>query len=380
MGSIYGVIVMSFFIFWIAVHHAGGYIVELTITMAPFIWHAREMLFGYTIAIIAGFFLTAVPNWTETAPVRWPMLMLLVATWLAGRIAVGFSAYLPPIAVAIVDLAMLPLLAFLVASAMFQKFSKRNFVFLPILAVLFASNLFFHLEVLEVMADGIAIGLKLALGTIILLITIIGGRVVPAFTTNALRSMGETHLPINIMPLNIASIGLVAALLIADLVDHEHMVTGMIALAAAVANGLRLAFWKGHKVLAQPIIWVLHLGFAWLVIGLALKALAILHPDLGPQTALHALTAGAIGTMTLAVMSRAALGHTGRELSVNKWMVLAYILVSLGAVLRLIVPALLPSYYNEGMLLAGIAWTAALAVFSVVYWPILTGPSLSNKA
>ncbi len=379
MGSIYGVIVMSLFIFWIAVHHAGGYITELTITMAPFTWHAHEMLFGYTIAIIAGFFLTAVPNWTGTAPVRGAMLVLLTATWLAGRVAVGFSAYIPPIAVAIADLTMLPLLAFLVASAMFEKFSKRNFVFLPILALLFTANLFFHLDILEVMEGGIATGLKLALGTIVLLITIIGGRVVPAFTTNALRNMGETHLPINIMPLNIISISLVAALLIADLIDHEHMVTGMIALAAAAANGLRLTLWKGHKVLAQPIIWVLHLGFAWLVFGLGIKGLAILHPDLGPQTALHALTAGAIGTMTLAVMSRATLGHTGRKLVVNNWMVLAYILVSVGAALRLIVPVLLPSYYNEGMLLAGIAWTAALALFTAVYWPILTGPSLSNK-
>lgn len=379
MGSIYGVIVMSLFIFWIAVHHAGGYIIELTITMAPFTWHAREMLFGFTIAIIAGFLLTAVPNWTGTAPVRGPMLVLLTATWFAGRIAVGFSAYIPPMAVAIADLAMLPLLAFLVASAMFQKFSKRNFVFLPILVLLFTSNLFFHLEVLEVMEDGIAIGLKLALGMIVLLITIIGGRVVPAFTSNALRNLGETHLPVNIMPLNIVSVGLVAALLIADLIDHDHMMTGIIALAAAVANGLRLALWKGHKVLAQPIIWVLHLGFAWLVIGLGIKGFAILHPGLGPQTALHALTAGAIGTMTLAVMSRAALGHTGRKLVVNNWMVLAYILVSTGTVFRLIVPVLLPSYYNEGMLLAGIAWTAAFAIFSVVYWPILTGPPLSNK-
>lgn len=366
---------MSLFMFWIAIHHAGGYIIELSITMPPFTWHAHEMLFGYTIAIIAGFFLTAVPNWTGAAPVRGPMLMLLTATWLAGRIAVGFSAYIPPIVVAIADLAMLPLLAFLIASAMVQKFSKQNFIFLPILVLLFISNLFFHLELLDLMENGIAIGLKFALGTIILLMTIIGGRVVPAFTGNALRNQGEVNLPINITALNIAGIALVAALLIADLFYSDHMVTGIIALMAAFANAMRLALWKGHKVLSQPILWVLHLGFAWLVIGLAIKGFSILHPSVGSQTALHALTAGAIGTMTLAVMSRAALGHTGRALIVNNWMVLAYILVSVGTVLRLIVPVVLPSYYNEGMLLAGVAWAMALALFAIIYWPVLTKPS-----
>lgn len=380
LGSIYGVAVMSLFIFWIAVHHAGGYVVDLTISMAPFTWHAREMLFGFSIAIIAGFFLTAVPNWTGTAPVKGPMLILLTATWLVGRIAVGFSAYIPPIVVAVADLAMLPLLAFLVASAMFQKFSKRNFVFLPILAILFAANLLIHMEFLGLMEDGVSMGLGLALSTIILLITIVGGRVVPAFTTNALRNQGESKLPINFMPLNIMGIGLVAALLIADMIDPDHIITGWIALAAAATNALRLALWQGYRVLAHPILWVLHLGFAWLVVGLAAKGIAVLHPGFGAQTALHALTAGAIGTMTIAVMSRAALGHTGRPLIVSNWVVLSYILVSFGAAIRVIVPVWLPAYYNEGMLLSGVAWTSALALFVIIYWPILTGPPKGAKS
>lgn len=371
---------MSLFIFWIAVHHAGGYIIDLTISMAPFTWHAREMLFGFSVAVIAGFFLTAVPNWTGTPPVKGPMLIALTVAWLAGRIAVGFSAFIPAFAVAVIDLLMLPMLAILVASAMFKNFSKRNFIFLPILGLLFAANVLIHLEFIGLLEDGASMGLGLALSTIILLITIVGGRVVPAFTTNALRQQGATQLPINFMPLNILGIALVAALLVADMIDTDHIITGWIAIAAAVANGLRLIFWQGHKFLRQPILWVLHIGFAWLVVGLAAKGLSILHSGIGAQTALHALTAGAIGTMTIAVMSRAALGHTGRALHVNNWMVLSYVLVSAGAAIRLIVPIWLPSYYNEGMLLSGIAWTSALAIFALVYWPILTRPSLSNNA
>lgn len=371
---------MSLFIFWIGIHHAGGYVVDLTISMAPFTWHAREMLFGFAVAIIAGFFLTAVPNWTGTPPVTGRMLILLTAIWLAGRLVVGFSAYIPPIVVAVVDLATLPLLAFLVASAMFRKFSKRNFIFLPLLALLFTANVLIHMEFLGIYEDGVSKGLGLALSTITLLITIVGGRVVPAFTTSTLRGQGETNLPTNIMPLNIAGICLVAALLVADIVDPDHIITGWIAITAAAANALRLFLWRGHRVLARPILWVLHLGFAWLVVGLAAKGAAILHPEFSAQTALHTLTAGAIGTMTIAVMSRAALGHTGRELIVNNWTTFSYLLISFGAATRVIVPFYLPGYYNEGILLSGIAWTLALILFALIYWPILTKPSLDTQS
>ena len=374
LGAVFAVVAMGLFLFWIGIHHAGGQVVKLSIAMAPHEWHAHEMLFGFTMAIICGFFLTAVPNWTGSRAVQGPMLALLVAAWAAGRLVLGFSASLPPLAVAIVDLVLIPLLVPLVVAAMARNWSKRNFIFLPILALLFAANLLFHLEQLNVLDSGVAKSQTLCLGTVILLIAIIGGRVVPAFTTNALRNQGETDLPVNHLPVNLLGIVLVAVMVVADLAAPDTPMAGWLALAAAGANVLRLAQWKGLKTLGQPILWVLHLGFLWLVVGLALKGMAVLDFGIGPQAATHALTAGAIGTMTLAIMSRAALGHTGRPLVVGSWTVLAYVLISLGALVRVVVPIWFFEVYNQGMLFAGLAWAGAFAVFAVVYWPVLTGP------
>ena len=379
LAAIHAVAVMGLFLSWIGIHFAGGLVVELSIGMAPHIWHAHEMLFGFTMAVIAGFFLTAVPNWTGAHAVQGPMLALLTAAWLAGRLAMGGSAYLPPLTVAVVDLALIPLLLPLVVAAMARNWSKRNFVFLPILGLLFTANLLTHLEFLGLLDGGVAIGLRLGLDTVVLLIAIIGGRVVPAFTTNALRNQNIDDLPINRAFLNAAGIVLVAGLVVADLAAPDHPVTGWLALSAAMANGLRLLQWKGYRTLGQPILWVLHLGFAWLVAGLALKGLAVLDSGVSPSAALHALSAGAIGTMTLAIMSRAALGHTGRPLVIGKATVLAYALVTAGALGRFIVPTFFMDFYNIGILLSGLAWMGAFAIFVVVYWAVLTGPRVRHQ-
>lgn len=375
LGAVYAVLVMALFLFWIGIHHAGGDIINMSISLAPHVWHGHEMLFGFTMAIIAGFFLTAVPNWTGTRPVRgWP-LAALAGTWLLARLAMGFSAHVSPLIVAALDLFFLPFLGILVIKAMLGAESKRNFIFLPILLLLFSANAAFHLEQLGIYDDGAALSQRLGLGTIALLLTIVGGRVVPAFTTNALRKQGIENLPVNNSVLNILGIISVLAFLVADtFVPFDASLTGSLALIAAIINGLRLILWRGYLTLKQPIVWVLHLGFAWLVIGLGLRAFTDLGDLMSPQTAMHALTAGAIGTMTLAVMSRAALGHTGRALQVNGFVTFAYLLISIGTLARIIIPTWAPSYYNEGMLLAGISWLTAFSIFAAVYWPILTGP------
>ena len=362
LAPLWGLVVMAALLVWMGLHHAGGQVVELSIAMAPYVWHAHEMIFGFALGVIAGFFLTAVPSWTGTKAVHGPMLALLVGAWAVGRLAMLFSASLPPWLVAVADMAFLPVLIPLVIGALVKGWSKRNFVFLPILALLFTANLLTHMEFLGLMDGGAATGLRLAVDTAILLITIIGGRVVPAFTTNALRQQGEEHLPINRLPVNIAGIALVAALLIADLIDPDHAVTGWIALAAAVANALRLAGWCGLKTLNQPIVWILHLGFAWLVAGLALKGAAQLTDAVVEATAIHALTAGAIGSMTLGIMTRAALGHTGRKMEISRWIVLTYLMISLAALLRIIVPIWLPGFYGEGLLASGGIWVLAFGI------------------
>lgn len=378
--AVYGVVVMAVFMLWIGIHHAGGQIVGTSIAMAPFVWHAHEMLFGFAIAAIAGFLLTAVPSWTETRAVHGKTLCLLSALWLLGRIGVGFSAFWPAWVVAAMDLAFIPVLGVLVIGALSKGWSKRNLVFVPLLGGFFAANLLVHLEFLGVIDDGVAIGHRLAVDLLALLIAIIGGRVVPAFTTNALRRAGEDKLPVNRTPLNITGIALVAALAVTDIVYPDAAATGWLAAAAAVANALRLAGWRGLRTLADPIVGVLHVGFLWLVVGLGLKAWALLGDTLSPATALHALTAGAAGTMIMAVMSRAALGHTGRALEVSTATVAAYVLVTVGALLRVVVPPLFPAFYNEGMLVAGASWIAAFTVFAIVYWPVLTGPHVGRDS
>ncbi|WNJ99568.1 NnrS family protein [Thalassospiraceae bacterium LMO-JJ14] len=377
--AIYGAFVMAAFMIWIGVHHAGGLFVRLPMSISPFLWHAHEMLFGFAMAAVAGFLLTAVPSWTGTHAVHGKPLFILFLFWLCGRIGVGFSASLPVWLAATMDLIFIPALGILVIGALSKGWSKRNLIFVPLLAGFFISNLLFHLELLDVVDNGIDMGLRLSVGLLALLISIIGGRVTPAFTTNALRRMGEQKLPVNHVPLNVLGILLVASFAITDTVAPEAQITGWLAAAAAVVNAARLAGWRGLKTFSDPLVAVLHIGFAWLSIGLGLKAWAILGDGLSPETALHALTAGAAGTMILAVMSRASLGHTGRPLVASRVTVAVYTLITMTTVIRVVIPPVFPEFYNEGMIVAGIGWIAAFTLFAIHYWTVLTGPRLGGR-
>jgi len=378
-ACIFAALSMSAWMLWIGLHAASAQVLRPTIAMAPHAWHAHEMLFGYTMAVIAGFFLTAVPNWTGAKPVNGGALVLLSAAWLAGRAAVWMSAHLPMALVAAVDLAFIPMLLALVAKALLRRWAPRNFVFIPILTLLLIANALVHAEWLEWIDGGTEIAYGLALNTVVVLIAIVGGRVVPAFTTNALRRMAHDRLPASHKSLEIAAIVSVVAVLIAELAGWDGSIAGTIAGLAALVHAFRLAGWQGHKTLTEPIVWVLHLGYGWLVVGLGLKAAA--HFGLlGHASAIHALTVGAVGTMTLAIMTRASLGHTGRALQVNGTTAVAYVMVSLSAVLRIAVPVLIPEVYNEGMIVAGLLWVAAFAAVSVAYWPVLTMPRISSRA
>ena len=377
-AGLYAVLALAAWLAWIGLHALNFEVVGMSIALPPHLWHAHEMIFGYTLAVIAGFFLTAVPSWTGRQPIQGGPLALLAAAWLAARLASWSSAVLPALLVAALDLVFIALLGLMIGRALIVGGSRRNLVFLPVLAVLFIANLLVHLEILGLLDGGLATGHLLALDTILLLITVIGGRVVPAFTTNVLRNTGVEPLPRSHRALDVASIASVALMLLADLILPESWVVGAVAGLAALANALRLAGWCGARTLDRPILWILHLGYAWLVVGLALKAAALLGGWLSEVTALHALTVGAIDSMTLGVMSRAALGHTGRELVAPPAIAAGYVLISLAAVIRVAGPALLPAHYNGAMVLSGVAWIAAFAAFSAVYWPILTRPRVRN--
>ncbi len=373
-AGLYGVLAVAAWLAWIGLHALNFEVVGMSIALPPHLWHAHEMIFGYTLAVIAGFFLTAVPSWTGREPILGGPLALLAGAWLAARLASWSSAVLPALLVGALDLLFIALLGLMIGRALIGGGSRRNLVFLPVLAVLLIANLLVHLEILGLLDGGMARGHLLALDTILLLITAIGGRIVPAFTTNVLRNAGVEPLPRSHKPLEIAVIAAMVFLLLADLIVPGSLFVGALAGLAALAHALRLAGWRGSETLDRPILWILHLGYAWLIVGLALKAAALLGGWLSEVTALHALTVGAIGSMTIGVMSRAALGHTGRELVAPPAIVAAYVLISLAAVIRVAGPALLPAHYNGAMVLSGIAWMAAFAVFSVVFWPILTRP------
>ncbi len=302
-AGLYGALAMAAWLAWIGLHALNFEVVGMSIALPPHLWHAHEMIFGYTLAVIAGFFLTAVPSWTGRQAIQGGPLALLAAAWVAARLASWSSALLSAPLVAALDLLFIALLGLMIGRALIGGGSRRNLVFLPVLAVLFAANLLVHLEILGLLDDGMARGQLLALDTILLLLTVIGGRVVPAFTTNVLRNSGAEPLPRSHKALDIASIAAMVLLLLADLIVPGSRFVGAVAGLAALANALRLAGWRGAQTLDRPILWILHLGYAWLVAGLALKAMALLGGWLSEVTALHALTVGAIGSMTVSACS-----------------------------------------------------------------------------
>jgi len=375
----YAVLAMLAWLAALLIDGMGGSVERLTTAFPPVVWHGHEMLFGYVPAVIAGFFLTAVPNWTEGEPLRGPGLAALVALWVAGRFALWYDAYLPGPLVAAVDLAFLAVLAAVVAAMLWRAGARRNLALLPIVLLLWTGNLLVHLEVLDIAAGTAFTGLGLAVDAVVLLLVVIGGRITPAFTRNALAA-AKSPAQVATRPLIDRLAILSAALvLLADLIWPQGWPAAVLALAAAALNGLRMAGWQGQRTLGQPILWVLHLGYLWLVLGLAAKGVAGLGWLLPPQAALHALTIGAIGTFTLGVMSRAALGHTGRPLAVRPAIAVAYGLVSAAALVRVLAASALSPVYSQAMIASAALWIAAFGLFTALYAPILVGPRPDGK-
>lgn len=343
----------------------------------PVLWHGHEMLFGFVGAALAGFLLTAIPNWTGRVPVKGRELAMLGATWLVGRLAMALSGGLPPGMVAVLDLAFLVALMLIVVREVRAGGNRRHYPIVAVVSLLVFANGLTHLQALWPDAGTGMTGIKLGIHVMLLLITIIGGRIVPAFTNNWLRQRQSERLPVSRAWIERLAIGSTILVGLADTVSPAWMVTGLLALIAAVAHGLRLAGWRGRHTLPEPLLAVLHLGYGWLVIGYALLGLSVFVDDLPRSSALHALTIGAMGTMILAVMSRAALGHTGRTLHASRVITTAYALVTVAALLR-VGAVLAPTYYFSLIGASGLAWAAAFSLFVAEYWPILTRPRRST--
>lgn len=363
---------------WLAVHALGGMVSDMPFAMAPHHWHGHEMIFGYGAAAAAGFFLTAVPNWTGTPGARQAYIAAAALVWLAGRTAVWMSGSLPPLLVAAVDLAFLPFLGAKIASQLVKRPKPQNMMFLALLALIWAGNLIVHLDWLGWPGGDAVVGLRLGLMGLCAMIAVLGGRITPAFTRNALIRAGrEDHLPHQIARLDLAGSAAAIAVPVALLLHLPDAVTGAVALVAGALALARLSGWRGWAMRADALVAVLHvsyglLGLGWIVWGLAGLGLG------SEVAALHLLAIGAVGGMTLAVMSRASLGHTGRPLVAPGPLVWAYAMLPLAAALRWIGSVWFAAYY-PAVIAAGVIWCLAFALFVAVYLPILTGARLARQ-
>jgi len=347
--------------------------------LASVYWHAHEMLFGFVGAAIGGFLLTAVPGWTGRQPYAgWP-LGVLVAIWLAGRIAMLPWCNIPPLVAAVVDLAFFPALMIALAPPLLRARKLRNLGFVPVLLALFLADLAFHLGNVGVLPDAELAALNIAVDIVLLLVTVIGGRIIPGFTRNGLVRHG-VHLDITAQPLiDAAAIGALIAMLFVDIAAPQTGTSGIVALIAAVFQAFRLSRWHGHRSFREPLVWVLHAGYAWLVLGLLLKGLWIVAGASVAANWIHAFTVGAFATMILAVMTRASLGHTGRALIAPPAAIGAYVFITLAAVLRVFGPWCMPNHYTITIALAGTFWIAAFGLFVMSYGKILTTSRADGK-
>jgi uncharacterized protein involved in response to NO len=343
----------------------------------PVAWHAHEMIFGFVVAVIAGFLLTAVANWTQRETLTGAPLLALAALWLLGRVAMIVPERLPDAVPALVDLAFLPMLILVLARPLIASKNYRNFVMLAILSALFAANLVVHLEGLAVLPVGSARRACLAgIDVVLLIMLIISGRVFPMFTRNA---TGATSIR-SITALDVACIAAMALLTVLDAFFPQ---TRLVACAAGFTGTLaaaRALHWGAQYSLRQPLVWILHAGYAWLVLGLLLRASAGFDLGVAGSLATHALTVGAVGSLTLGMMARVALGHTGRPLVATPAMTWAFTAINAAALARTIAPLAAPQWYFVTLMAAGVLWTSAFLLFVVVYAPVLIRPRSDGKA
>jgi uncharacterized protein involved in response to NO len=333
-------------------------------------WHVHEMLFGYVAAVIAGFLFTAIPNWTGRLPLQGGPLLVLVLVWLAGRVAVALSAEIGWLAAALIDIAFLALMAAAVAREIVAGKNWRNLKIVAVLALLAVTNLAFHLEA---HVEGVAsYATRFGIGLVILLIMIVGGRIVPSFTRNWLARQDPGRLPAPFDRFDVACMVLSAASLLLWAIRPDGRATAALHAAAGVANAVRLARWAGDRTIADRLVLILHVGFAFVPLGFLLNALAAIG-GIAPSAGVHAWTVGAIGIMTLAVMSRATLGHTGQPLSASPGLQAVYALVAIAALAR-IAAAVLPDWSMALLHLAAFAWAAAFLGFAGLYAPLLCLP------
>lgn len=330
-------------------------------------WHAHEMLLGYSVAVIAGFLLTAVKNWTGKPTLTGDQLAGLCLLWLYGRIVPFYEGLLPNELIALIDFAFLPVLAYQIIKPILQVGQYRNLVFVALLLVLALGNGLVHAEILGFQENTAWLGIELVVATIIVMILVIAGRVFPFFTERGLPGTLTIKNPL-FDTLSIVSAVLVFAL---ELADISGTILALAALFAVVANVARLLGWYVQKIWYVPLLWVLYVGYGWIILGFGLTIFSA-YELIAASLALHAFTIGGIGVLTLGMMARVSLGHTGRALRVSNAMAISFVFINMAALCRVLLPVVLPGWYNLLVYISTFAWLAAFSLFVFVYSPILT--------
>jgi uncharacterized protein involved in response to NO len=353
---------------WLAQYFA---LLALASPFAPMVWHAHEMVFGFAVAVIAGFLLTAARNWTGLPTPTHAPLALLAALWVAGR-ALMLTG--PAWAAAIADVAFLPAVALALWIPLYRS-GNRNQFFVALLLVLAAANVLFHLAHARLLDLAELTPVRAALYLVVVIVTIMGGRVIPSFTRNAIPGARSRM----VRPLDLSAIALAAAAFAALLSPLPAALAGMLCIGAAALHAARLWTWDPWCTRGSPILWILHLSYAWIPAGLLLLGLHALGVPIPATLGDHALSAGAVGGMIIGMITRTARGHTGLPLRVNRAEVAAYVLVHLAAFARVLWPLASPGTYTWAVSAAGALWSAAFVLYLLVYVPLLTAPRADGR-
>lgn len=335
------------------------------------VWHGHEMLFGYATAIIAGFLLTAVRAWTNQLTPSGVPLMTLAALWVCGRVLV-LTPF--PMTAAVVNAAFPVAVAVAIGIPLFRARNARNYFFIGLLVLMSVLILTVHLALWERFNIPPRLGLQLALDVVLFIMAVVGGRVIPMFTNNGVPGTNATRHAL----VEKFALGTVILLFAADLLQLPQIVIAVIALTGGLAHGVRLYLWKPWRTLATPLVWILHAAYAWIVVHFALRSLFALQLLTGSY-AIHALTVGAIGGLTLGMMTRTARGHTGRPLIADGFEITMFLLIQVAAVVRVFGGIASPALYRPSIQLSALLWAAAFGLYAVRYWPVLTRPRLDGK-
>lgn len=334
-------------------------------------WHGHEMVFGFASAVITGFLFTAARNWTGLPTPTGATLAAIAALWIAGRIAL---VVVPEPWAGLVDVAFLPAVAIALWLPL-QRARNRNRFFVGLLLLLAGANAVFHLAVAGIVAASPSTATRFALYLVVTIVTIMGGRVIPSFTANALPGARIRKRP----TLDRAAIGCSVVAFLCLVADVPGLLTGVLCGVAALLHGLRLLDWDPASTRATPILWILHLSYAWIPVGLALHALAALGAPVPVMLADHALAVGGVGGVIIGMITRTARGHSGLPLNTGPLEVTAYVLVHVAAALRVLLPLAWPEGYPMALQAAGLCWAAAFALYLWVYAPFLVRPRMDGR-